>query len=106
MKAGADIWGEGRSILRKLHRRAGELILVALFILLFLPVSEAVNRNIGLPMTGYESDIVVSAPATALTLEFPLPRLAKLQSATATVFLTPSAQLHAETIFFFYFEDL
>ena len=68
-------------------------------------MSEAVNRNIGLPMTGYESDIVVSAPATALTLEFPLPRLAKLQSATATVFLTPSAQLHAETIFFFYFED-
>ena len=68
-------------------------------------MSEVVNRNIGLPMTGYESDIVVSAPATALTLEFPLPRLAKLQSATATVFLTPSAQLHAETIFFFYFED-
>jgi hypothetical protein len=105
MKVCAAIYGEERTILRKFHHRTGEIVLVALLILLFVPVSEAVNSNIGLPMTGYESDIVVSAPATALTLEFPLPRLAKLQSATATVFLTPSAQLHAETIFFFYFDD-
>jgi hypothetical protein len=87
------------------HRRAREIILVALFILLFLPVSEAVTRDIGLPMLGHESDIVVSSPATVLTLEFPLPRLAKLQSATATVSLTPGAQLNADTIFFFYLDD-
>ena len=54
---------------------------------------------------GYDADIAVSAPYSSLTLEIPVPRLATLQSATATLSLTPNTQLNAETIFFFYFND-
>ena len=85
-------------------------IIAALFIVFFmlfsfLPPAEAISRTIGLDVLGYDADIPVSAPYSSLTLEFPVPRLAKMKSATATISLTPNAQLNAETIFFFYFND-
>ena len=48
---------------------------------------------------------MVGAPYSSIMLEFPVPRLAKIQSATATISLTPNAQLNGENIFFFYFND-
>ena len=65
----------------------------------------AVNRNIGLDVIGYDSDVQVVAPYASIAFDFPIPRLAKLTSASATLSLTPSAQLNAENIFFFYFND-
>ncbi len=81
-------------------------LLVSFLMLLFqMPQGEAISRNIGLDVLGYEADIPVSAPYSSLTLEVPTPRLARIKSATATISLTPNSQLNAETIFFFYFND-
>ena len=86
-------------------RSVASLIIVFFMVVLFLPQGEAISRNIGMDALGYDADIAVSAPYSSLTLEIPVPRLAKLQSATATISLTPNTQLNAETIFFFYFND-
>lgn len=89
----------------KFQRSVAALLIVFFMSVIFLPQGEAVSRNIGMDALGYDADIAVSAPYSSLTLEIPVPRLAKLQSATATLSLTPNTQLNAETIFFFYYND-
>ena len=84
---------------------ATALLVVAVVLLGTVPRSEAAGRVIDLTALGYETDIAVSAPHASVTLEFPLPRLARLQSATATISLTPNLQLNADAILFFYFND-
>jgi len=82
------------------------IILVAIILIVFNSSNcQAINRTIGMESLGYETDINVGAPYSSLTLEFPVPRLARLQSATATLTLTPNAQLNGENIMFFYLND-
>ena len=100
------MWKERTLILKWIRCRSLiGLLLIAMIWFSVLPQGEAISRNIGLDVLGYDADISVSAPYSSLTLEFPVPRLAKIQSATAAISLTPNAQLSAETIFFFYFND-
>ena len=81
-------------------------LLIAFFLLGFLAgTCQAVTRTIGLESLGYETDIVVSSPYSSLTLEFPVPRLARMRSAVAMVTLTPNTQLNGENIVFFYVND-
>jgi hypothetical protein len=65
----------------------------------------AANRIIGLDALGIEQDVRVAAPHSSITLNYPLPRLARLKSATAAIYLTPNSQLSGETVFFFYYND-
>ena len=69
-----------------------------------MPAS-AVSRSIGLQTIGIESDMQVNAPSSSTVLEFPVPRTARMQSATATLSITPGPQLNSENIFFFYYND-
>ena len=69
-----------------------------------IPV-DAVSRSIGLEAVGIERAVQVKAPASSVILDFPIPRLAKIQSATATVAVTPSSQLSDETFFFFHYNN-
>ena len=97
---------EGRVIMRKGLRGWAMIMLVVAAVLLgTVPRGEAASRAIDLTALGYDADIAVSAPYASVTLEFPLPRLARLQSATATISLTPNLQLNADAIFFFYLND-
>ena len=101
------MWKERTLILKWIRCRSLiGLLLIAMIWFSVLPQGEAISRNIGLDVLGYDADISVSAPYSSLTLEFPVPRLAKIQSATAAISLTPNAQLSAETIFFFYFKSM
>ncbi len=63
------------------------------------------KRIIGLDALGIEQDVRVAAPHSSITLNYPLPRLARLKSVTAAIYLTPNSQLSGETVFFFYYND-
>lgn len=54
---------------------------------------------------GIGADVDINAPNASAAFDFPVPRLAKLQSATAYVSVTPGEQLHSNSLFFFYFND-
>ena len=87
-----------------IKRLAGMLIAVFILWIGSLPV-HAVSRNLTFETLGLETDVKVSAPHSSISFDFPVPRLAQVQSATATFFITPNAQLNGDTIFFFYFND-
>lgn len=59
----------------------------------------------GLESLGIGKDVHVAAPKASVAFDFPLPRLARVQSAAATIFLTPGAQLSGETVFSFYYNS-
>jgi hypothetical protein len=67
--------------------------------------ARAVNRNISLDSLGFEQDIWVGAPASSFVAEFPLPPLARIQSASVMLSLTPGPQLNQDNLFLFYFND-
>ena len=69
-----------------------------------LPV-QAFNRSLGMDVLGFEKELSVKAPHSSLTLSFPVPRLARIRSASATFALTPGPQLHEEAAFSFYLND-
>ena len=75
-------------------------------ILLFVstPV-HAINSKIGLNSCGIDGDIQIKAPSSSVTLDFPTPSKAQIQSAAATIVLTPGARLSGETIFYFYYNS-
>ena len=70
----------------------------------FLSV-HAASRIMGLESLGIVRDMHVAAPQASVAFDFPLPRLARVQSASATIFLTPGAQLNGETVFSFYYNS-
>jgi hypothetical protein len=67
--------------------------------------TDAANRTIGFSALGIEKNVQVAAPHSSITLNYPLPRLAQVKSATAAIYLTPNPQLSGETVFFFYYND-
>jgi len=83
----------------------GALLTGLIFIFCGTMPADAVSRSIGLEAVGIESAVQVKAPASSIFLDFPIPRMAKIQSATATVAVTPSSQLSDETLFFFYYNN-
>ena len=86
-------------------KRAVVAILAVLIVFSQVLPVQALNRSIGLDSLGYEKDVVVKAPQSSLTLTFPVPRLAKIQSASAVISLTPSPQLNGDALFFFHVND-
>ncbi len=83
----------------------GALLTGLIFIFCGTMPVDALSRSIGLEAVGIESAVQVKAPASSIFLDFPIPRLAKIQSATATVAVTPSSQLSDETVFFFHYNN-
>jgi len=67
--------------------------------------AEAVSRSIGVEAIGFERTVQVNAPESSLVVDFPVPRMAKIRTATATVSVMPGPQLNDETLFFFYYND-
>ena len=67
--------------------------------------ASAVSRYIGLQTIGIENDMQVNAPSSSTVLDFPVPRTAQMQSATATLSITPGPQLHGESVFSFFYND-
>ena len=65
----------------------------------------ALDRTVRLDALEYENDLFIKAPQSSVVLEFPVPRTAKVRSASATVSVTPGPQLHDESLFHFFFND-
>jgi len=87
-----------------IRRLIGLLLIVLIVCGGHLPV-QAVNRNLTFETLGIEADTQVGAPYASITFDFPVPRLAQVRSASATVSVTPNTQLNGDTIFFFYYND-
>lgn len=66
---------------------------------------QAVNRSLTFDTLGLESDVSVAAPQSSVTFEFPVPRLARILSATANLTITPNQQLNGDNIVFIYYND-
>jgi len=89
----------------KIFKTIGTLVAgLLLFFWGTLPVG-ALSRTIGVETLGMESDMQVMAPASSIVLDFPIPRMTQIKAATATVFVTPGAQLNSEAVFFFHYND-
>ena len=81
---------------------------MAFAILMFatnFPTAHAINRIMGLDALGFESDVEITAPRSFAAFDFPIPRMAQLQSATANISITANSQVNNEALFFFYFND-
>ena len=82
----------------------GIMLTVLLVFHIALPV-QAATRSVGMDALEFEKELVVKAPNSSLSMVFPVPRLAKIYSASATFSLTPSPQLHEDALFSFYLND-
>ena len=82
----------------------GIMLTVLLVFHIALPV-QAATRSVGLDALEFKKELVVKAPNSSLSMLFPVPRLAKIYSASATFSLTPSPQLHDDALFSFYLND-
>ncbi len=87
-----------------IRRLIGLLLIVLILCGVNLP-AQAVNRNLTFETLGIDADTQVSAPYASITFDFPVPLLAQVRSASATVSVTPNTQLNGDTIFFFYYND-
>ena len=84
------------------------LIAVVFATLIFLSdcsAASALNRVMGIDMLGIESDVTVGLPNASAVFEFPVPRLAQIQSASATITMTTNPQVNGDTLVFFYYND-
>ncbi len=82
---------------------SGLLVLLLLLWIGSVP-AHAVSRNLTLESLGV-ADLLVSAPRSSVVFDFPIPRLAKVRAASASIYITPGHQLSGETVFFFYYND-
>ncbi len=88
----------------KIRKFVGFFIALALCFGVISPV-QAFQQNIGIDRIGTENDVQVNAPYSSVVFDFPVPRLAQLQAATLTAFVSPGSQLHGNNLFFFYYND-
>ena len=93
-------WG-GCKIIRRIF---GIFLILSLLFQTISPV-QAVQRTINLQKLDITQDIVVKAPRASASFVFPIPRLARIHSAVATISLTPGPQLHDDVLFSLYWED-
>ena len=82
--------------------KIARLILVIAVIILQPSVAFGLERTLDLNSIGVDSDILIHAPNTSVEIGFPVPRLAKLTSATATILLTPNEQNNDNNVLSFY----
>lgn len=93
-------WQEADTIRRLLG-------LCAILLVLFggNPPAQAASRSMPLDALGFENDVVVGSPHMSILFEFPVPRLAQIKAASATVFIVPNLQLNGNSTLFFYYND-